>query len=105
MLPLIFQPPSTFSAVVFIAPSTSVPPSGSVKPIEKRSLPSAIAGRMRSFCSSLPYRPIDLEPAKLVSPHTQLRPPSVRQSSRASTIWLITSPPSPPYSSGTLRPW
>ena len=52
--PLITQPPLTRLAVVCSAPSTSVPPPGSVNPIVTFSPPCAICGSKVRFCHSEP---------------------------------------------------
>jgi hypothetical protein len=52
--PLRTQPPSARVAVVRIAPSTSVPPPGSVNPMAHFSRPAAMAGKCSRFCSSVP---------------------------------------------------
>ena len=53
--PLIFQPPSVFSARVF-SDAASEPLSGSVRPKQPSPLPSVSPGMMRCFCSSSPQR-------------------------------------------------
>ena len=49
--------------------------------------------------------PTDLPPANEVIPHTQVSPASDRASSRASSIWVMMSPPWPPYSSPMPMAW
>ncbi len=55
-VPLTTQPPSTFLARVCMAPSTSVPPPGSVSEIANISLPAAISGSRRLLLLVRPVR-------------------------------------------------
>jgi len=66
LAPFSTQPSPTRSARVCIAPSTSVPPPGSVMESAKTHSPRVMRGRKNSFCASLPKKPMDLPPKHTV---------------------------------------
>ena len=105
LLPLISQPPSVRVARVFIARSTSVPPSGSVIANANWSWPAASRGSSSACCSGEPWLTIALPPDHTLMPHSQPRPASERDSSSITITWSTRSPPSPPSSSGMPMPF
>ena len=97
------NPPLTLRARVRSAPSTSVPPPGSVNDSAIRCLPSAIAGRIVLRCSSVPCRARVCAEWVLMDQRVA-RPPSWRPSCSSTIDCSTIPPPAPPYSFGTASP-
>ncbi len=78
----------------------SLPAPGSVTPKAcSRSVPSAMPGRYRFFCSSLPWRS-SVPMTYICAWHAVGLPPDAEISSRMTDASVSVAPP-PPYSSGT----